>query len=116
MPLGIALDGNVTNVWYVSTKNGTLGSDNIKENKFDKEFTIPEVERTKSPIDSSQVWDVKIDQRGDVWFTDEKQNAIWRFINSSHEFEMYTIPEKSKSFGTTYPVLWISIAWEMYTL
>ncbi len=25
MPLGIALDSNVTNVWYVSTKNGTLG-------------------------------------------------------------------------------------------
>jgi virginiamycin B lyase len=104
MPLGIALDGNVTNVWYVSTKNGTLGSYNIKENKFDKEFTIPEWNARKSPIDSSQVWDVKIDQRGDVWFTDEKQNAIWRFINSSHEFEMYTIPEKSKSFGTTYPV------------
>ena len=36
MPLGIAFDGDAKKVWYVSTKNGMLGSYNIKENRFDQ--------------------------------------------------------------------------------
>ena len=55
----------------------------------------------------SQVWDVEIDNQdnanGDVWFTDGKQNAIWRFITSTNSFERYTIPGQSQDFGTTYP-------------
>ena len=31
-------------------------------------------------------------------------NAIWRYIKSSHEFEIYNIPDKSDAFGTIYPI------------
>jgi virginiamycin B lyase len=49
------------------------------------------------------VWSVKLDPKGDgIWFTDEKQNAIWRY-NKSLGFDMYKIPERS-SFGTISPV------------
>ncbi len=105
MPLGIAVDSNAKKVWYVSTKKGVLGSYNIKDNKFDPERTIPGWKAREDPRRFSQVWDVKIERKsGDVWFTDEKQNAIWRYIKSSHEFEIYNIPDKSDAFGTIYPI------------
>jgi virginiamycin B lyase len=123
MPLGIAVDvdnkdvddndnnnNDQTNmVWYVSTKKGLLGSYNIEEDKFDKEHLIPNWKMRESPRGFSQVWEIEVDSRrggggGDVWFTDEQQNAIWRYIKSSKTFEMYIIPGKSEDFGTTYPL------------
>ena len=43
-------------------------------------------------------------QGGDIWFTDVKQNAIWRYNKNSELFEMYKIPGRSSSFGTIYPI------------
>jgi virginiamycin B lyase len=102
MPLGIAVDND--NLWYISTKNGTLGVYTPEQNKFNKEIPIPVWKSRLNPIDFSQVWSVKVDGRGSVWFTDEKQNAIWRYNKSSQIFEMYKVPVKSDIFGTTYPV------------
>lgn len=104
MPLGIAVDNNASKVWYISTKNGILGSYNTKENRFDHERTIPIWRSRQNPIDFSQVWTIKVDRENNIWFTDEKQNAIWRYNNLLKTFEIFNIPEKSKSFGTTYPV------------
>jgi virginiamycin B lyase len=105
MPLGIAFDGDTKKVWYVSTKNGVLGSYNIKENRFDQEHIIPEWSSRKDSHSFSQVWDMKVNRNtGDVWFTDEKGNAIWRFLKSSQKFEIYRIPGSSQYFGTTYPI------------
>ena len=105
MPLGIAFDGDAKKVWYVSTKNGVLGSYNINENRFDQEYIIPEWSSRKDSHSFSQVWDMKVNRKtGDVWFTDEKGNAIWRFIKSSEKFEIYKIPGNSQYFGTTYPI------------
>jgi len=120
MPLGIAVDNNAHKVWYVSTKKGVLGSYDIKQNKFDQEYIIPNWNSRENPVDYSQVWSLKVDdsgsrkhqqqqQRGevrggDIWFTDVKQNAIWKFIKSSQSFEVYKIPGNSSSFGTTYPI------------
>jgi virginiamycin B lyase len=115
MPLGVAVDIDSNNnssntaadsgkVWYVSTKDGTLGSFDIKQNKFAQEQLIPIWKSRGNPTDSSQVWDVKVDGHGNVWFTDEKQNAIWKFNPFSKQFEMYNVPAKSNAFGTTYPV------------
>src|SRR5215210_5443551 len=122
MPLGIATDeddndvddndnnnDHTNKVWYVSTKKGLLGSYNIEEDKFDKEHLIPNWKVRESPRAFSQVWEIEVDSRrggegGDVWFTDEQQNAIWRYIKSSKTFEMYIIPGKSEDFGTTYPL------------
>jgi virginiamycin B lyase len=120
MPLGIAADeddeddndnnnDHTNKVWYVSTKKGLLGSYNIEEDKFDKEHLIPNWKVRESPRGFSQVWEIEVDSRrvgegGDVWFTDEQQNAIWRYFKSSKTFEMYIIPGKSEDFGTTYPL------------
>jgi len=104
MPLGILVDDQLAKVWYVSTKHGTLGSYDLATHKFDKEVTIPVWNVRNIPIDNSQVWSVKEDKSGNIWFTDEKQNAIWKYSKSAGGFEMYKVPEMSKAFGTTYPV------------
>jgi virginiamycin B lyase len=104
MPLGILVDDQLAKVWYVSTKLGTLGSYDLATHKFDKEVAIPVWNVRNIPTDNSQVWSVKEDKSGNIWFTDEKQNAIWRYNKSVGSFEMYKVPEMSKAFGTTYPV------------
>jgi len=117
MPLGIAIDDNTGRVWYISTKNGSLGSFDIKTGKFGAESKIPTWEARDNPTASSQVWDVKLDGKDNLWFTDERQNAIWRYSNistvdnnnnsnssSKPLFYMYRIPGDSKAFGTTYPI------------
>jgi virginiamycin B lyase len=107
MPLGIDVDIEEDKVWYVSTKQGILGSYDIEEDKFNEEIQIPAWASRNNAREFSQVWDVKVDNRrggnGDVWFTDEKQNALWRYVESSDTFERYAIPGKSQDFGTTYP-------------
>jgi virginiamycin B lyase len=107
MPLGIAVDSNAHRVWYISTKKGVLGSYDLKQNKFDKGHIIPIWNSREDETGFSQAWSVKIDNRkqgGDIWFTDAQQNAIWRYNKHSQLFEMYKIPAKSSSFGTTYPI------------
>jgi virginiamycin B lyase len=107
MPLGIGVDTIKDRVWYVSTKKGILGSYDIKEDKFNEEMQIPTWPSRNNDREFSQVWDVEIDNQnnanGDVWFTDGKQNAIWRYITSTNSFERYILPGQSQDFGTTYP-------------
>lgn len=104
MPLGIAVDSQVGKIWYISTKQGVLGDYNLKSKKFDKEVSIPIWSVRKNPIDFSNVWSLKVDRsRNSIWFTDEKQNSIWRYTNSIG-FNIYKIPEISPAFGTISPV------------
>jgi virginiamycin B lyase len=102
MPLGIAVDDS--KVWYVSTENGTLGAYNIQQNSFAKEVPIPVWKSRLNHLDFSQVWAIKPDGKGNIWFTDEKQNAVWKYIESSQTFDMYKVPTAPKAFDTTYPV------------
>ena len=104
MPLGILVDNQAGKVWYVSTKQGTVGNYDLATHKFDKELNIPIWKVRSIPTDNSQVWSVKEDKSGNIWFTDEKQNAIWRYSKSAGGFEIYKIPETSKEFGTAYPI------------
>src|SRR5215831_16067203 len=104
MPLGIAVDNQAGKVWYVSTKQGVLGDYNLITKKFDKETSIPVWNVRKYPMDYSNVWSVKVDPKGNsIWFTDEKQNTIWRY-SKAFGFESYKIPERSSTFGTISPV------------
>src|SRR5262249_22816286 len=83
MPLGLTVDSEAGQLWYVSTKQRTVGDYNLSTKKFDKETRIPVWNVRKSRIDFSNVWSVKVDPKGDgIWFTDEKQNAIWRYNKS----------------------------------
>ena len=102
MPLGITVDDG--KVWYVSTENGTLGAYNIQQNSFAKEVPIPVWKSRLNHLDFSQVWAIKPDGKGNIWFTDEKQNAVWKYIESSQTFDMYKVPTAPKAFDTTYPV------------
>jgi virginiamycin B lyase len=104
MPLAIGVDSQNQNIWYISTKNGTLGRYDKITNTFGEEYKIPSWPARENPTMSSQVWDLDIDNKGNIWFTDEKQNALWRFSNETGSFEMFMVPEKSEAFGTTYPV------------
>jgi virginiamycin B lyase len=107
MPLGIAVDDEDGQVWYVSTKRGILGMYDFSENKF-KQYAIPQWYVRESARGFSQVWDMKIDDDNDesneIWFTDTAQNAIWRFKESTKQFEIYRIPAQSEAFGTVYPI------------
>jgi virginiamycin B lyase len=104
MPSGIAVDDQTGKVWYVSTKQGVLGDYNLITKKFDKEISIPVWNVRKYPMDFSNVWSVKVDPKGNsIWFTDEKQNTIWRY-SEALGFDMYKIPERSSAFGTISPV------------
>jgi virginiamycin B lyase len=102
MPLGIAVDNQAGKVWYVSTKQGVLGDYNLITKKFDKEISIPVWNMRKNPMDFSNVWSVKV-KGSSIWFTDEKQNTIWRY-SKALGFDMYKIPERSSAFGTISPV------------
>ena len=102
MPLGIAVDDG--KVWYVSTENGTIGAYDIQQDSFAKEVPIPVWKSRLNHLDFSQVWAIKPDGKGNIWFTDEKQNAVWKYIESSQTFEMYKVPATPKAFDTTYPV------------
>ncbi|HEU5446659.1 MAG TPA: hypothetical protein VFU67_05905 [Nitrososphaeraceae archaeon] len=101
MPLGILADND--SIWYVSSKLGHLGKLNIKDNNS-QEFTIPVWDSRSKPTDISQTWDVKSDSKGNIWFTDEKQNGIWRYAQDSNSFSFFPVPERPSGFGTIYPV------------
>ena len=121
MPLGITVEDNNGRVWYISTKNGSIGSFDIKTGKFGNELKIPTWEARDKPTAASQAWDMEFDDNDNLWFTDEKQNAIWRYSNvnntniftnnndknnsaTNSSFYMHKIPGSSETFGTIYPV------------
>jgi virginiamycin B lyase len=104
MPLAIAYDDSVEGLWYISTKQGSLILYQPDRQIFTK-YDIPIWLSRDKPIDSSQVWDLKLDPSNEnLWFTDEKQNLIWKFSKEKKEFEHFKIPETNLSFGTIYPV------------
>jgi virginiamycin B lyase len=98
MPVGIAIDG--AKVWYVSTKRGLLGSYDTAADTFN-EYEIPSWPTRSLPFTSvpswSMSWTVKIDGRGEnIWFTDQN-NTIWRFNQSTEDFDMFKVPAKYPS-------------------
>ncbi|HEX7818879.1 MAG TPA: hypothetical protein VF419_05830, partial [Nitrososphaeraceae archaeon] len=81
MPLAITADKD--GIWYISTKLGSLILYNYDDNSFVK-YDIPTWASRDKPIDNSNVWDIKNDPSGTtLWFTDEKQNLIWKFNKNS---------------------------------
>ena len=42
----------------------------------------------------SMVWGMNFDKYGNLWFTDEVNNAIWRYFVSEQKFEMYKVPTR----------------------
>ena len=89
VPLGILADND--SIWYVSTKLGNLGKLNTIDNST-LEYPAPVWDSRSRPTDISLAWDMKSDSNGNIWFTDEKQNAIWRFEKPGSSFTFFQIP------------------------
>jgi virginiamycin B lyase len=88
-PVGIAVDGQ-EKVWTAATWTGhLLVFDPISE-RFVKFIQIPEW-KTKFQF-GSMVWGMEFDKSGNLWFTDQVNNAIWRYFVSEERFEIYKVP------------------------
>ncbi|HJU35563.1 MAG TPA: hypothetical protein VJ695_10605 [Nitrososphaera sp.] len=102
LPVGIVTDKD-DNVWFASTRQGNIVKFIPSTQEF-KEFQIPQWLPREVGLGASQVWNLKFDQEGNLWFTDEKQNAIWRFYPLTERFEKYMIPNITNNSRTIYPV------------
>lgn len=102
LPVGITSDAE-GRIWFASTRPGNIVMFDPATKTY-QEFKIPEWPRGEASSGGSQIWRLRFDSEGNLWFTDEKQNAIWRFFPPSGKFEKYLVPQKTESFSTTYPV------------
>ncbi|UVS69497.1 NHL repeat-containing protein [Nitrososphaera viennensis] len=89
MPLSVSVDGD-GRVWYVSTKQGILGSYSIADNKF-AQYQIPQWPARDKPTDFNMSWATKTDSQGNVWFTDNNE-LLWRFNTAASTFDMFRTP------------------------
>jgi virginiamycin B lyase len=91
LPLGVAVGDD--RVWYLSTKHGTLGSYSPATGKFE-EFAVPSWPSRSSPDPAvfSMTWATKTDSAGNVWFTDDRQNLLWRFDSKTGNFDSFKSP------------------------
>ena len=88
-PVGLAVDED-NNIWIASGKLGSLLVFNTKTLEFDKIIKIPNYPEQKRII-GSMVWDMKFDRNGDLWFTDELSNSIWKYFVKEGKFENYRL-------------------------
>lgn len=94
-PLGLAVDKS-GNVWVAATWSGYLMVFDAESRSFVNSIEIPGW-KAKS-VFGSMVWGMAFDDEGNLWFTDEINNAIWRYFVDEQKFEMYKIPT-----GGSYP-------------
>ena len=91
-PVGLAVDKD-NNVWVASGKLGSLLVFNTKTSEFDKVIKIPNWLEQKR-IMGSMIWNMKFDRNGDLWFTDELSNSIWKYYVKDGKFENYRLLEE----------------------
>jgi virginiamycin B lyase len=91
-PVGLAVDKD-NNIWIASGKLGSLFVFNTTTLEFDKIIKIPNwPEQTR--IMGSMMWNMKFDKNGDLWFTDELSNSIWKYFVKEGKFENYRLLEE----------------------
>jgi virginiamycin B lyase len=88
-PVGLVVDKD-NNIWIASGKLGSLLVFNTKTLEFDKIIKIPNWPEQKRII-GSMIWDMKFDKNGDLWFTDELSNSIWKYFVKEGKFENYRL-------------------------
>jgi len=91
-PVGIAVDKD-NNIWIASGKLGSLLVLNTKTLEFDKIIKIPNWPEQKRII-GSMIWEMKFDKNGNLWFTDELSNSIWKYFTKDGKFENYRLLEE----------------------
>lgn len=88
-PVGITTDGD-DKIWFVATWSGYLVVFDPDLRKFIDFIEIPNW-KTKGTF-GSMVWNMEFDEEGNLWFTDQVNDAIWRYFVSEERFEMYRVP------------------------
>ena len=88
-PVGLATDSQ-GKVWVASTWTGHLLVFDPASERFVKTIQIPDW-KTKSDF-GSMVWGMEFDKSGNLWFSDQVNNAIWRYFVQEERFEMYKVP------------------------
>lgn len=89
-PLGLAIDES-NNIWVASGKTGNLFVFDPKLNTFNNTISIPNWPVDRQGEIGSMIWDPKFDSNGDLWFTDQRSNSIWRYFVHEEKFENYPI-------------------------
>ncbi|HEX5978954.1 MAG TPA: hypothetical protein VFY68_16850, partial [Nitrososphaeraceae archaeon] len=98
-PVGIAVDeSNNDKIWIAATWIGYLFIFDPDLKTFTDFIKIPNW-KTKG-IFGSMVWEMEFDKNGDLWFTDQVNNAIWRYFTAEKRFEMYKVPTKGSYPGS----------------
>lgn len=90
-PVGITVDKN-DNIWIAATWSGYLMVFDPETKTFTKYIKIPDW-KTKGTF-GSMVWGMEFDSAGNLWFTDQVNNAIWRYFVEDDRFEMYRVPTR----------------------
>lgn len=88
-PVGITVDSN-DKIWFVATWSGYLVVFDPDLRQFVDFIEIPNW-KTKGTF-GSMVWSMEFDKEGNLWFTDQVNDAIWRYFVSEKKFEMYKVP------------------------
>ncbi|HZD34555.1 MAG TPA: hypothetical protein VE130_05075 [Nitrososphaeraceae archaeon] len=88
-PVGITVDSN-NRIWFVATWSGYLVVFDPESHKFINFIEIPNW-KTKGTF-GSMVWSMEFDKEGNLWFTDQVNDAIWRYFVYEDRFEMYKVP------------------------
>ena len=88
-PVGITVDRD-DKIWFVATWSGYLVVFDPDLRQFVDFIEIPNW-KTKGTFGST-VWSMEFDREGNLWFTDQGNDAIWRYFVSEKKFEMYKVP------------------------
>lgn len=91
-PVGLAVDKD-NNIWIASGKLGSLLVFNPQTEKFEQVIKIPNWPEQKRII-GSMIWNMKFDKNGNLWFTDELSNSIWKYFTKEGKFENYRLLEE----------------------
>lgn len=84
-------------IWIAATWSGHLLVFDQTSRNFVKFIEIPDW-KTKGTF-GSMVWGMEFDNEGNLWFTDQINNAVWRYFVNEDRFEMYRVPT-----GGSYPL------------
>lgn len=90
-PVGLVAGGD-GRIWTISTWTGHIMIFDPSSNSFTDFIEIPNW-KTKGTF-GSMVWSMEFDSNGDLWFTDQVNNAVWRYFVQEDRFEMYKVPTK----------------------
>ena len=88
-PVGIAVD-KTNKIWIAATLTGYLITFDPAQKKFTDAVKIPNWNSER--YFGSMVWAMEFDDAGNLWFSDQRNNAIWKYLPQNSKFEMYKIP------------------------